>query len=86
MKRTKKPLPVALSRVGRRLRGRNNGGSVTNVQNKSNWNCHYESPLYNEYILIKIIVERKQKKIYKYIHFSLMWKNFTIRFKNILHL
>jgi hypothetical protein len=29
------------------------GGNVNNVQHKSNWNCQYESPLYNEYILIK---------------------------------
>jgi hypothetical protein len=36
---------------GRRLRGRDDGGDV---QYKSNRNCHYESSLYNEYILIKI--------------------------------
>jgi hypothetical protein len=28
------------------------GGDVTNVQYKLIWNCHYESPLYNKYILI----------------------------------
>jgi hypothetical protein len=42
--RTKKPLAIALSGVRRRLRGRDDGGDVTNVQYKSNWNCHCESP------------------------------------------
>jgi hypothetical protein len=37
------------------LRGRDNRGNVTNVQYKSNRNCPYESPPYNEYILIKFI-------------------------------
>jgi hypothetical protein len=32
---------------------KDDGGDVTNVQYKSSQNCHYESPLYNEYILIK---------------------------------
>jgi hypothetical protein len=41
--RTKKPLAIALSGVGRRLRG-DDGGIVNNVQYKSNQNCHYESP------------------------------------------
>jgi hypothetical protein len=36
------------------LRGRKDGGCVTNnVQYKSNQSGHYESSLYNEYILIK---------------------------------
>jgi hypothetical protein len=39
----KKPLAVALSAAGKELRGRNNGGDVTNVQYKPNQNCHYES-------------------------------------------
>jgi hypothetical protein len=39
--------------VGNGLRGREDEGNVNNVQYKSNWNCHFESPLYNEYILIK---------------------------------
>jgi hypothetical protein len=34
--RTKKPLAVA-------LRGRDDGRNVTNVQYKSNHNCHYKS-------------------------------------------
>jgi hypothetical protein len=34
------------------------GGDVTNVQCKSNWNCHYESSLYNEFILIKIYLKK----------------------------
>jgi hypothetical protein len=29
-------------------------GNVNNAQYKSNWNCHYKSPLYYEYILIKV--------------------------------
>jgi hypothetical protein len=45
----------ALSGAGRGLMDRDNGGDVTNIQYKPNWNCHYESPLYDEYILIKII-------------------------------
>jgi hypothetical protein len=36
--RAKKPLAIALSGVGR-----GDGGSVTNVQYKSNRNCYYES-------------------------------------------
>jgi hypothetical protein len=34
--RTKKPLAVTLSGAGRRLRGRCDGGNVTNVYYKSN--------------------------------------------------
>jgi hypothetical protein len=48
-----KKLPLALSWVGRGLRGRDDGGNVNNVQYKSNRNCHYESLLYDECILIK---------------------------------
>jgi hypothetical protein len=50
--RTKKPLAIALSGVERGLRWRDEGSNVNNVQYKSNQNCHYKSPLYNEYILI----------------------------------
>jgi hypothetical protein len=60
--RTKKPLAIALSGEGRGLRGRNDGGDLTNVQYKPNWNCHYESPPYNKYILIKNY--KKKKKPY----------------------
>jgi hypothetical protein len=42
--RTKKSLAIALNGAGRRLRGRDDGGNVNNVQYKFNWNCHYESP------------------------------------------
>jgi hypothetical protein len=42
--RLKKPLAIALSGVGRGLRGRDDGGNVNNVQYKSNQNCHYEFP------------------------------------------
>jgi hypothetical protein len=51
--KTKKPLIIALSGTGWGGWGRNKGGNVTNVQYKSNQNCHYESPLYNEHMLIK---------------------------------
>jgi hypothetical protein len=37
------------------LRGREDGGDLTNLQYKPNHNCHCESPLYNEYILVKIL-------------------------------
>jgi hypothetical protein len=50
--RTKKPLAIVLSGAGKELRGRDNGGDITNVQYKPDQNCHYESPPYNEYILI----------------------------------
>jgi hypothetical protein len=41
---SKRNLSIALSVVGRRLRGRNDGSEITNVRYKSNWNCHYEFP------------------------------------------
>jgi hypothetical protein len=41
--RTKKPLAIALNGMGRGLKGRDDGGNVTNVQCKSHQN-HYESP------------------------------------------
>jgi hypothetical protein len=50
---TKKPLAIASSGVGRWPKGRDDGGNVNNVQYKSNQNGHYETPLYNEYILMK---------------------------------
>jgi hypothetical protein len=45
--KTKQTSAIPLSGVGRGLRGRDNGGNVSNVQYKSNWNCHCESPPYN---------------------------------------
>jgi hypothetical protein len=33
--------------------GEGRWGNVTNIQYVSNWNCHYKSPLYNKYTLIK---------------------------------
>jgi hypothetical protein len=42
--RTRKPLAIALSGVGKGQKGRDKGGNVNNVQYKSNWNCNYESP------------------------------------------
>jgi hypothetical protein len=47
----KKPLAIPFSGVERGLRRRDDGGNVNNVQCKTN---HFESPPYNEYILIKI--------------------------------
>jgi hypothetical protein len=41
---TKKPLAIALSGMGRGLRGRDDGGKVNNVQYKINRNCLYETP------------------------------------------
>jgi hypothetical protein len=66
-KRTKKSLTIALSGVGRRLRGRHDEGNVNNVQYKSNQNCHYESLPNNECILIFKIYMYIYIYIYKYI-------------------
>jgi hypothetical protein len=50
--KAKKPLAISLSGVEKGLRGRNNGDNINNVQYRSNWDCHYKSPLpYNEYVL-----------------------------------
>jgi hypothetical protein len=42
--------------------GRDGGSDPTNVQCKAIWNCHNESPLYNEYILIKMGKKRTVKR------------------------
>jgi hypothetical protein len=42
--RTKKPLAIALSGLGRGLMGRDDGDNVNNTQYKTNWNFYYESP------------------------------------------
>jgi hypothetical protein len=42
------------------LRGRDDGGDVTNVQYKSHQNCHCEFPPYNEYILIKNLFKKRK--------------------------
>jgi hypothetical protein len=34
-------------RIGRELRGKADGGNVTNVQYKSHWNCLWDSPITN---------------------------------------
>jgi hypothetical protein len=44
---------LALSGAGKGSRRRDGGDNLTNVQKKPIWNYHNESPLYNEYILIK---------------------------------
>jgi hypothetical protein len=52
--RTKKPLAIILSDVGRGSRGRDCGSDLTSVQIKPIWNCCNEPPpIYYEYILIK---------------------------------
>jgi hypothetical protein len=56
--RTKKPLAIALSDAGKRLREREDGSDLTNVRYKPNRNCCYEFPLYNEYTLIKLFYKR----------------------------
>jgi hypothetical protein len=64
--------------MGRWLRGRNNGGNVNNIQYKSHQNCHYESPPYNEYILIKIYLWKgtvHQRKIYTVAHIASNYVN-----------
>jgi hypothetical protein len=33
--------------------GRDGGDNLINIQQKPIWNCHNESPLYNEYVLKK---------------------------------
>jgi hypothetical protein len=43
LNRTKRPLAIALSGMDRGLKGRDEENDVTNVQYKSNRNCHYES-------------------------------------------
>jgi hypothetical protein len=39
---------------GAGVSGKEDGGDLTNVQYKSNWNCHHGFP-HNKYILIKIL-------------------------------
>jgi hypothetical protein len=53
--RRKKLLTIALSGVVDW--GSDNGGDLTNVQYKSNWNCDCESPIY-KYILIFFLKSR----------------------------
>jgi hypothetical protein len=65
--RTRKPLAIAFSGVGRGLKERDNGGNVTNVQYKSNRNCHYETPLVswvypNKDLFFKKISKNLKKK------------------------
>jgi hypothetical protein len=48
----KKPLAIALSGAGRGLKGRW-WGYLTDLHYKTDWNCHNESFLHNEHVLIK---------------------------------
>jgi hypothetical protein len=50
-----KSLIIALSEVGRELAERNGGGDPTKVNCEAIWNCHNESRLYNEHILIRMV-------------------------------
>jgi hypothetical protein len=64
--RAKIPLAIALGGVGRGLMGRDDGDNVTNVQYKSNQDCHFRSlPLYNEYILITNLFKRWKSNVCK---------------------
>jgi hypothetical protein len=49
--KTKKPLAIVLSGMGRGLRGKDDGGNRNNVQYKTDQNCHCKSP-HNKYILM----------------------------------
>jgi hypothetical protein len=60
--RTKKPLATALSGLGRELKGKENGGDLSNVQYKLIWNWHNKFPLHNEYNLIKKEKEKKRRR------------------------
>jgi hypothetical protein len=51
--RTMKPFPAVLNGMERGLKGRNGGGHLITIQCKAIWNCCSESPLYNEYMLLK---------------------------------
>jgi hypothetical protein len=44
--------------------GTDDGDNVTNVQYKSNWNCHYKSLPHNEYIVIQIFKKAEKEKHY----------------------
>jgi hypothetical protein len=44
------------------------GGNLTNVQSKATGNCHSESPLYNEYVLIKIKEKKRKVQDFWYPH------------------
>jgi hypothetical protein len=59
LNRTHKHLAIVLSVAGRGLMERDDGGDLTHVQYEPNQNCHYESPLYNEYIQIKNLLLKK---------------------------
>jgi hypothetical protein len=49
--------------MGWGLRGRDDGGNVNNVQYKSDWNYHFESPSYNEYLLIKMLCKKRMRTV-----------------------
>jgi hypothetical protein len=48
--------------VGKELRGEDSSGDLTNVQYKSVWHYHNESPLHNEYILTKNLIKNKRNR------------------------
>jgi hypothetical protein len=57
--------------LGKGLRGRDDGGNVNNVQYKSNRNCHYKSPLYNEYILIEIYFRKTRYIVSTFVNVTM---------------
>jgi hypothetical protein len=59
-KRTKKPLATALSGTVRELIGRDGGYHLTMVHYKPIWNFHYESTLYNEYIINNLYINKEE--------------------------
>jgi hypothetical protein len=76
----------------RRVMGRDDVGNVNNVHYKSNRNCDYKSPLYNEYFLIKIYFKKEHfiyflkissNKYCKSIHVSPYLFIFVYLVKNI---
>jgi hypothetical protein len=43
---------------GEEVEGKRRGDDVTDVPYKPSWNCHYEFPPYNKYILIKNFIKK----------------------------
>jgi hypothetical protein len=65
-----KPLAITLSGAERGSKRRNGGDDLTNMQYKPIWNCHSESSLYSEYILMK---KKRKLRGMKIIHDTITW-------------